>query len=131
MVRNEDLLPGFRAIDPSLTSRDLGGNNSPLENAVLATAKRLETKGVKGRALVDRALGESLEEHKRSRMFQIEQQCLKEAGLSAKPVIEAARLALSQIDAAGVVAGRFEERPWRIVPTARAVDLDESLESVR
>lgn len=131
MVRKEDLLPGFRAIDPSLTSRDLGGNNSPLENAVLASAKRLESKGVKGRALVDHALGESLEEHKRSRMFQIEQHCLKEAGLSAKPVIEAARMALLRTDPVGVVASRFQEKPRRIVLTARAIDLDENLESVQ
>lgn len=131
IVHAENLLPGFRAIDPDLTSRDLGGNNSPLENAVLASAKRLESRGVRGRALVDRAFGESLEEHKRSRMNQIEQHYLKEAGSSARPAIEAARMALANVDSSNFVPSRLERKSQRLVSTKRDIDPDENLESVR
>jgi hypothetical protein len=130
-VRQDHLLPGFRALDADLTCRDLGGNNSPLENDVLATAKRLEAKGVQGRALLDRAFGESLERHKRSRILQIEQHCLSEAGLAAKPIIDAARHALSRADTAALIDTRLQGKTPKVPRATRPIHLDESLESVR
>jgi hypothetical protein len=129
-VRQSDLLPGFRTIDPELTCRDLGGNNSPLENDVLASAKRLETRGVRGRAIVDQALGESLERHKQRRAHQIEQHCLNEAGLKSRPIVEAARQALLRADTSDVTQSLLEGRRVKMSRPKRPIHPDESLESV-
>jgi hypothetical protein len=130
-VRQDNLLPGFRALDSDLTCRDLGGNNSPLENDVLATAKRLDASGVRGRSILDRALGESLERHKRSRMLQIQQHCLSEIGLAAKPIIEAVRHALSRADTASLIDARLQGKTPKLSRGAHPINLDESLESVQ
>jgi hypothetical protein len=129
-VRQADFLPGFRSIDPELTCRDLGGNNSPLENDVLASAKRLEAKGIRGRAIVDRALGESLERHKQCRVLQIEQHCLSEAGLKSRPIIEAARQALLRADTSDVIENLLQGKRLKISRSKHPIHPDESLESV-
>lgn len=130
LARKTDLLPGFRSIDPDLTCRDLGGNNSPLENDVLASAKRLEARGVRGRAIVDQALGESLERHKESRAHQIEQHCLSEAGLKSRPIIEAARQALRRTEISDVVENLLQGKRLKLSRSKRPIHPDESLESV-
>jgi len=129
-VRQADFLPGFRSIDPDLTCRDLGGNNSPLENDVLASAKRLEARGIRGRAIVDQALGESLERHKQCRVLQIEQHCLSEAGLKSRPIIEAARQALLRADTSDVIDNLLQGKRFKISRPKSPIDPDESLESV-
>jgi hypothetical protein len=130
-VRQDILLPGFRALDDDLTCRDLGGVNSPLENDVLETAKILEAKGVRGRAILDRAFGESLERLKQHRLLQIEQHCINEAGVAAKPIIEAARHALSCADTATLIDTKLQGRTPKVPNTKRPIHLDESLERVQ
>ncbi|MGD0469984.1 MAG: hypothetical protein ABSA54_16520 [Terriglobales bacterium] len=129
-VRPTDLLPGFRSIDPELTCRDLGGNNSPLENDVLASAKRLEGLGIRGRAIVDQALGESLKRHKQARVLQIEQHCLNEAGLKSRPIIEAARQALLHTEIPDVIENLLQGKRLKLSRPKRPIHPDESLESV-
>jgi hypothetical protein len=129
-VRQSDLLPGFRSIDAELTCRDLGGNNSPLENDVLASAKRLEGKGIRGRAIVDQAFGESLERLKQRRIIQIEQHYLNEAGLKSRPIIEAARQALLRADTSDVTQSLLEGKRVKMSRPKRPIHPDESLESV-
>jgi hypothetical protein len=102
-----------------------------LENDVLATAKRLDASGVRGRSILDRALGESLERHKRSRMLQIQQHCLSEIGLAAKPIIEAVRHALSRADTASLIDARLQGKTPKLSRGAHPINLDESLESVQ
>jgi hypothetical protein len=130
-VRQDSLFPGFRGLDADLTCRDLGGNNSPLENDVLAAAKRIEARGVRGRTILDRAFGESLERLKQSRMLQIEQHCLSEAGLAAKPIIDAARHALSRAETATLIDARLQGKTPKAPQVKRPISLDESLESVQ
>jgi hypothetical protein len=129
--RTESLLPGFEGIDRGVTCRDLGGTNSPFENDVLASAKRMEARGVRGRAIVDGALKESIENLKQRRVRQIEQHCLSNAGTKSKPVIDAARAAVSAVDVSTVTNHLMQgERPK--VPRAnREVNLDEDLTQVR
>lgn len=129
-VRPTDLLPGFKSIAPDLTCRDLGGNNSPLENDVLASAKRLEAKGVRGRAIVDQALGESLERHKRARVVQIEQHCLNEAGLKSRPIIDAARQAMLRADVSDVVENLIQGKLLKLSRPKQPIHPDESLEKI-
>ena len=129
-VRPTDLLPGFKSIDPDLTCRDLGGNNSPLENDVLASAKRLESKGVRGRAVVDQALGESLERHKRARVVQIEQHCLNEAGLKSGPIINAVRQAMLRADVSDVVENLIQGKRLKLSRPKQPIHPDESLEKI-
>ena len=129
-VRQADFLPGFRSIDPELTCRDLGGKNSPLENDVLASAKRLEASGIRGRAIVDQALGESLERRKQSRVLQIEQHCLNEAGLKSRPIIEAARQALVRADTSELIENLLQGKHLKMSRPKRPIHPDESLESI-
>jgi hypothetical protein len=129
--RTESLLPGFEGIDRGVTCRDLGGTNSPFENDVLASAKRMEARGVRGRAIVDGALKESIETLKQRRVRQIEQHCLSNAGTKSKSVIDAARAAVSAVDVSTVTNHLMQgERPK--VPRAnREINLDEDLTQVR
>jgi len=130
LVRATDLFPGFGSIDPELTCRDLGGNNSPLENDVLASAKRLEAKGVRGRAIVDQALGEGLERHKQARVAQIEQHCLNEAGLKSKPIVDAARQAMQRADVSDVVENLIQGKRLKVSRPKQPIHPDESLEKI-
>jgi hypothetical protein len=53
--RAESLLPGFRVFG-EVTSRDLGGQNTPLETEIIANARRLEGAGLKGTRLATAAV---------------------------------------------------------------------------
>jgi hypothetical protein len=128
--RGESLLPGFRGIDQELTCRDLGGTNSPFENDVLASAKRMEAESIRGRAIVDKALNESIEKLKRRRLRQIEQHCLSNGGTKSKPVIDAAREAVSRADTSAIADQLIRgERP-KAPRLNRDIDLDEDLTKV-
>lgn len=129
--RTESLLPGFDGIDGEATCRDFGGTNSPFENDVLASAKKLQARGVRGRAIVDKALNESIESLKQRRIRQLEQHCLSSAGTKSKPVIDAAREAVSKADSAAIADQLVRgQRPKTLRPN-REIDLDEDLTQVR
>lgn len=128
--QSESLLAVFRAFDLDLTCRDLGGNNSPFENDVLASAKRMEAKGIRGTAIVDSALKESLERLKERRVLQIEQHCLYEGGVEARPMIQAARQAVSGADTSVIVTDLTQGKRLKTPQLKRPIDLEEDLSKV-
>lgn len=123
----ESLLPCFRGIEQDVTSRQLGGNNSWFENAVLRCAKRLQAEGVRGRAIVDKALGEAIDDLKSRRVRHIAQHCWKVAGPETKPIIRAARDALARADCSSIVTEVLEGKKPKIPRVNRTVDADEDL----
>jgi hypothetical protein len=129
--RTESLLPGFDGIDRDATCRDLGGTNSPFENDVLASAKRMEARGVRGRVIVDKALNESIENLKQRRVRQIEQHCLANAGAKSKPVIDAARDAVCAADSSAIADSLVQGQRPKAPRLNRDIDLDEDLSQVR
>jgi hypothetical protein len=128
--QSESLLAGFKAFDPDLTCRDLGGNNSPFENDVLASAKRMEAKGIRGMAIVDHALKESLDRLKDRRVLQIEQHCLYEGGVEARPMIQAVREAVSQADTSAIVTDMTQGKRLKLPRVKRPIELEEDLTKV-
>jgi hypothetical protein len=129
--RGESLLPGFNGIDSELTPRDMGGTNSPFENDVLASAKRFEAQGVRGRAVVDNALNEGIENLKRRRVRHIAQHCLLNGGTRSKPVIDAVRQAISGIDNRSITDQLVQGQRPKLPKVRRDIDLDEDLKKVR
>jgi len=128
--QGETLLNGFTSFEVGLTSRDLGGSNSPFENDVLASAKRLEANGTRGRNIVDLALRESLLRLKERRILQIEQHCIAEGGIEASPIIRAARQALVVADVSAAVNDLLDGRKPKSPRTKRPIDIEEDLTKV-
>ena len=128
--QNESLLAGFKAFEPDLTCRDLGGNNSPFENDVLASAKRAEAKGTRGIAIVDSALKESLDRLKDRRVLQIEQHCLYEGGVEARPMIQAVRESVKQTDTSAIVTDITQGKRLKLPRVKKTIELEEDLTKV-
>jgi len=127
-IRGKALFTGFNAINPEISPRELGGCNSPLEQKVLKSYVRREAEGISGRELVSAALREGIEELKQRRSRQIEQHCLQEAGAEAKPILEAARLAISEVEASSIVEDLLEGRNRKAPRVKQSqVELDEDL----
>jgi hypothetical protein len=122
------LLPGFSGFTDGSSCRDLGGNNSPFEQDVLANAKMLERKGSRGKTIVYEALGKSIENLQQRNIRHIEQHYLQNAtGIESKPIIDAARTAILQTDNASIVEQVVKgERP-KTQPLKRPIDLDEDI----
>jgi len=131
-IRGESLFEGLNTMSPELSPRDLGGCNSPFEKNVLKSYSRLQKEGVSGRDRVSGAVREGIEELKQRRSRQIEQHCLQEAGVEAKPILEAARTAISQVENSSIVEGLLDGRN-RKAPAVKQppVDLDEDLTKIR
>lgn len=129
--RSESLLPGFRGIDRYLSCRDLGGSNSPFENDVLASAKRIEAQGTRGRGIVYGALNNSIQNLKRRRLRQIEQHCLSTAGAESKAVINAARQAVLRADTSSLADQLIRGEKPKAPRLSREIELDEDLTKVR
>lgn len=118
------LLPSFNAFAPEATSRNLQGSNSPLENEIVANAKRLETNGLRGRPLARRAVEEALKDRGESRARQIEQTChAAGAGATAR----AANDAIRNVDLSTIIEPLLKNEPLQSSPTRRQVDPDEDL----
>jgi hypothetical protein len=120
------LLPSFDAFASDATSRKLQGSNSPLENEILANAKRLQTDELHGLPLARRAVEEAHKERGESRARQIEQYCLAE-GERAGPICRAASEAIKQADLSKIVEPLLKRETPRLPAKRRRVDLDEDL----
>lgn len=125
--QHESFLPGFAGLDRDLGCRDLGGNNSPLENDVLASVKRRQALGTKGEDLISQALDESLENLKERRIRQMEQHCLSVAGVKSKPIISAARTAVSSVESRVVIEQLLRGQRPKARRAPRDIDPDEDL----
>jgi len=124
------LLPSFNAFAPETTARQLQGSNSPLENEIVANAKRLETNGLRGRALARRAVEEALKDRGASRARQIEQTC-HSAGAGAGAIARSATDAIKDVDLSTIVEPLLKNEPLRAAPKRRHVDPDEDLTKPR
>jgi hypothetical protein len=125
---SESLLPLVKVFDGDVTSRDLGGQNLPLENEIVAQARHLEELGLKGAELERQAYARGLRETMNAQQRLVEQTILSTGSDSdSKATIGAARNAngsakiMPIIDA--FVAGRSVDLP----PARRPVDLNEDL----
>jgi hypothetical protein len=128
--QREHLLPGFDGMPDKLTPRDLGGKNSPLENDVLRHFKRLCKEGERGRANVDKALAAAIDDNKRRRTRHLEQACLSEAGIKAKPLISAAKQAIAEVNTGEIVDAIARGEKPRAQRGRRSIDIDEDLTKV-
>lgn len=121
------LLPGMSSFDGIASSRDLGGENTPLENLVVDHARRLERTRVTGDRLAHEALEAALADWTERRFRHLAQHCLTKAGEAARPTLEAAREALAAQDFGALARRRLAGERSPRGPTRRAVDLDEDL----
>ena len=85
-------LPGVRFFGETMFSRELGGENSPLEQSTLRHARRLEEGGMKGAELATESVACAHQEWADRQMRQMTQFCIDEAGYTDRPTIDAARL---------------------------------------
>jgi hypothetical protein len=130
-LRGKALFAGLNSINPEISPRDLGGCNSPLEQKVLKSYVRREADGVSGRELVSAALRDGIEDLKQRRSRQIEQHCLQEAGVEAKPILKAARIAISEVEASSIVEDLLEGKNRKAPKVKQSpVDLDEDLTKI-
>jgi hypothetical protein len=122
------LLEGFKTFGDEVTNRDLGGQNSPLENLILAHARRLETAGLKGAELESASYADALQEMMRAHLRQIEQTVLTSGSDSdSKATIEAARNAVNSAKIVPIVDSFLVGRSLNLPPARRRIDLDEDL----
>jgi hypothetical protein len=124
----ESLLPGFKAFGVEVTSRYLGGQNSPLENQILAHARRLESAGLKGAELERAAYADALQEIMNAWLRLIEQTILTSGSDSdSKATIGAARNAIKSAKITPIVDAFLAGRSLDLPPARRPIDLDEDL----
>lgn len=127
---SESLLPGIQVFGAGVLSKDLGGQNSSLENSTIAHARQLEANGVKGAQLEKEAYSNAVKEYLEFQKRLMEQTIVNSNKLS-DPEARATHMALqstfktpvveSLID--GVLAGSKLDLP----PARRPIDLDEDL----
>jgi hypothetical protein len=98
---------------------------------VLSSAKRIEARGIRGQAIIHEALHESIENLRQRRFLQIQQHCISNAGTRAKPVINAARDALSAMDAYSIAGQVIQGKKPRAPRIKREIDPDENLKKVQ
>lgn len=126
---NSTALPGFSILSDYGASRDLGGQNSPLENDVLARAKRLAIDGsLQGSDLMNNAIEGGLTEWVNTQRRAMELHCLVSASeTAARPALNAVYNSLATVDiqviAKNVIAG--ERRPITRLRKRIHVDRDD------
>jgi|ERR1700691_2524872 len=126
--RTESLLPGFSEFGVEVTSRDLGGQNTPLENLILVRARRLESEGLKGVVLEREAYAGALKEMRHAQLRQIEQTVLTSGSDSeSRATIDAARNAVNSAEIMPIVDSFLAGRSLNLPPAQRPIDLDEDL----
>lgn len=122
------LLPTFKAFGPTATSRKLAGANSPLENEILANARRLEEEGLRGPSLAQQACEQALRSRSECRVRQIEQHCRAE---QAARVGRAARDAIASVNLTTIVEPLLQDSVPPSAPKKRPIELDEDLSRPR
>jgi len=125
---SESLLPMVRVFDSDVTSRDLGGQNLPLENEIVAQARHLEQSGLKGKELEKQAYARALRETMEAQYRLVEQTILNTGSDSdSKATIGAARIANTSAKIMPIVDAFVAGRSVDLPPARRPVDLDEDL----
>ncbi len=130
-AESETLLPSFKVFDDNSSSRDLAGENAPLENLVLDHARRLERDGIHGARLANDAVEGALVEWMHRRMRHMTQHCLGEAGEAARPMLDAVRAAIAAQDFKAIVAARLAGDQPAAAAEKRPINLDEDLAKPR
>jgi hypothetical protein len=121
-------LCGFNVFDVGLTSRDLGGDNSPLENELLVQASHLEAEGLKGEELERQAYISATREHMLRRRRQIEQTILTEGCVEeARAAVSAAQAAFQEAVIEPIIEAFRADQPLELPAAQRPIDLDEDL----
>ena len=123
---SESLLPMVRVFD-NLTARNLGGQNLPLENEIVAQARHLEELGLKGAELERQAYARGLQETMNAQHRLVEQTILTGADSDSKATIRAARNAKQSAKIMPIVDAFVAGRSVDLPPARRPVDLNEDL----
>jgi hypothetical protein len=124
----ESLLPMVRVFDGNVTSRDLRGQNLPLENEIVAAARHLEESGLKGPELERQAYARGLREIMNAQHRLVEQTILNTGSdADSKATIGAARNAKGSAKIMPIIDGFVEGRSVDLPPARRPVDLNEDL----
>jgi hypothetical protein len=124
----ESLLPGIKAFGAEVTASDLGGQNSPLTNLILAHARRLEGAGIKGAELERASYTGALQETMNAQQRLIEQTILASGSDSdAKATLGATRNAIRSAKIGPIVDSFLSDRTLKLPPGRRAINLDEDL----
>ena len=125
---SESLLPMVRVFDGDVTSRDLGGQNLPLENEIVSQARHLEELGLKGTELERQAIARGLQETMNAQYRLVEQTILNTGSDSeSKATIDAARKAKGSAKIMPIVDAFVAGRSLDLPPSRRPVDLNEDL----
>jgi hypothetical protein len=125
---SESLLPMVRVFDGDVTSRDLGGQNLPLENEIVAQARHLEELGLRGAELQRQAYAGALRETMNAQHRLVEQTILNTGSDSdSKATIGAARNANGSAKIMPIVDAFVAGRSVDLPPARRPVDLNEDL----
>jgi hypothetical protein len=116
-----------RRFDAEVTATGLGGQNSPLENRMLAHAQRLESAGVKGCELVAEACAAALQETMSANKRLIEQTILASGSDSdSRATVMAVRNAVDSVAIRAIVES-FLSGSLHRPPAHRPINLDEDL----
>jgi len=125
------LLPGIQTFGTEVTARDLSGQNSPMENRVLAHSRYHEGGGLggglKGAELVRASLAGALRETLSAQFRQIEQIVLTGSDRDSKATVEAARNSVSSAEIMPMVDSFLAGRSLDLPPARRPINLDEDL----
>jgi hypothetical protein len=120
----EPLLPEFKAFGVEVTSRDLSGQNSTLENLIVTEARRLESAGLKGAELERAAYTAALKEYGTAHLQLFEQHVLaSESDSDSKAIISALRNAFNSANI-DLILGQFLADQLHLPPARRRIDLD-------
>lgn len=120
-------IPGLRLFGEQISGRDLGGENTPLEETTLRHARRLEESGVHGNDLAAESIACALKDWTQRQMRQMAQFCIDEAGDPARPVIEAARQAVDAQDVGSIARAHLGIGPKPASGKVAPITLDEDL----
>ena len=124
----QSLLPGFKAFGDDVTGTDLGGQNAPLANQILAHARRAESSGLKGAELVKASCAGALQETMNAQLRLMEQTILASgSNPESKATVRAARRAFGDARIVPITDSFLADRSLNLPPARRPIDLDEDL----
>jgi hypothetical protein len=125
---SESLLPMVRVFNGDVTGQDLGGQNLPLENEIVAQARHLEELGLKGVELERQAYARGLQETMNAQHRLVEQAILNTGSDSdSKATIGAARNARGSAKIMPIVDAFVAGCSVDLPPARRPIDLNEDL----
>ena len=126
-AETETMLPTISGFGDIASARELGGENSPLEEGAVRHVRRLETNGLRGATLGIEAIACALADWADSQQRQMAQHCINEAGEVAQPVIAASREALRAQDFHALARAHLESEGKSPAAKIAPVNLDDDL----